>query len=115
MISDITSASLSFTSPSIYEMNGLGWMAQQNGGQFDPVLFGGYRDPHESILNNYAPDFFSDAFNDGDFSMPYYTGDPVSPLIKRDSTQEFEVRQNGIEDKVARNDVSNPSLPENLL
>ena len=99
----------------MYEINGFDYLAQQNGGQFDPVLYGGYRDPHENILNNYVPEFFNDAFNDSDFSMPYYTGDPVSPLIKRNSTQEIEVQQNGIKDKVAPSNISNPSLPEKIL
>ena len=99
----------------MYEINGFDYLAQQNGGQFDPVLYGGYRDPHENILNNYVPEFFNDAFNDSDFSMPYYTGDPVSPLIKRNSTQEIEVQQNGIKDKVAASNISNPSLPEKIL
>ncbi|MCJ1313580.1 DNA-binding transcription factor yap1 [Agyrium rufum] len=38
------------------------WMAQQNGGNFDPVLFGDYRDPQENIMNSGLGDFFGDAF-----------------------------------------------------
>lgn len=79
----------------MYDVNGIDWMAQQNGGQFDPVLFGGYRDPQENILNNYDPDFFNDAFNDRDFSMPFYTGEPMSPPTKRSLMKEIEVQQNG--------------------
>lgn len=114
--SDITSASLNFTSPSMYDINRFDWMAQQNGGQFDPVLFGGYRDPQENILNNYDPNFFNDAFNDGDFTMPYYTGDPMSPLVKRNPIKETELQQNGSEGKVAPKNKSDQPLPcEKLL
>ena len=109
--SDITLAPVAFTSPSMYDFNGIDWMAQQNGGQFDPVLFGGYRDPHENILNNYDPDFFNDAFNDQDFSMPYFTSEPVSPPITRTPMKETELRQNATEDEVAFNNTSSRVLP----
>lgn len=47
------------------------WLSQQNGGQFDPQLFGGYREPQESILANPSfDDFFNDAL-DADFFTPY--------------------------------------------
>lgn len=71
-------------------------MAQQNGGQFDPVLFGDYRDPQDNILNTSFDDYFNDAFPFNDFASPYNTGDPA-PLIqtpKKDFMQEIEVRQN---------------------
>ncbi|KAF4992413.1 hypothetical protein FGRMN_7158 [Fusarium graminum] len=47
------------------------WLSQQNGGQFDPQLFGDYREPQENVLSN-APfdDFFNDAI-DSDFFTPY--------------------------------------------
>lgn len=108
---DIISAPSAFTSPSMYDINGIDWMAQQNGGQFDPVLFGGYRDPHENILNNYDPEFFNEAFNDWDFSRPFYTSEPVSPPVKRDLMKEVEARQNGTEDEVASNNTTNRTLP----
>lgn len=77
------------------EVNGIDWLAQQNGGQFDPVLFGDFRDPQDSILNNAFGDFFNDAFPAQDFSSPYNTGDIPSPENKRDLMKEIEVRQNG--------------------
>lgn len=67
-------------------------MAQQNGGAFDPVLFGDYRDPQDNILNNNAfGDFFNDAFPLQDFGTPYYTGE-VPP--KKDLMQEIEIQKN---------------------
>ncbi|PHH90318.1 hypothetical protein CDD83_3992 [Cordyceps sp. RAO-2017] len=47
------------------------WLANQNGGQFDPQLFGDYREPQDSILSNpNLDDFFNDAL-DADFMTPY--------------------------------------------
>lgn len=78
-------------SPSV-DINGIDWMAQQNGGAFDPVLFGDYRDPQDNVLNNNTfGDFFNDAFPSQDFGTPYYTGDAPP---KRDLMQEVEVLKN---------------------
>lgn len=38
------------------------WLAQQNGGHFDPVLFGDYRDPQDAVLSQDFSGFFDDAF-----------------------------------------------------
>ncbi|KAK2850747.1 hypothetical protein FQN49_005355 [Arthroderma sp. PD_2] len=38
------------------------WLAQQNGGHFDPVLFGDYRDPQDAVLSQEFSGFFDDAF-----------------------------------------------------
>lgn len=75
-------------------------MAQQNGGQFDPILFGDYRDPQENILNNSSfGGFFNDAFLAQDFNSPFNTGDVVaSPPPKRDLMREIELQQNGTQD-----------------
>ena len=78
-------------SPSV-DINGIDWMAQQNGGAFDPVLFGDYRDPQDNVLNNNTfGDFFNDAFPTQDFGTPYYTGEAPP---KRDLMQEVEVLKN---------------------
>jgi AP-1-like factor len=54
------------------------WLSQQNGGQFDPQLFGDYREPQENVLSNPSfDDFFNDAI-DGDFFTPYNMA-PNSP------------------------------------
>ena len=77
------------------DINGIDWMAQQNGGQFDPVLFGDYRDPQDSILNNNFGGFFNDAFVSQDFGSPFNTGEVVaSPPLKRDLLKEIETQQN---------------------
>ena len=80
------------------DINGIDWLAQQNGGQFDPVLFGDYRDPQDNILNNTYGDFFNEAFHSPqDFNSPYNTGEttegPQQP--KHDLMKEIELQQNG--------------------
>ncbi|KAJ6787893.1 hypothetical protein PWT90_01876 [Aphanocladium album] len=74
--------------------NGLDWLAQQNGGQFDPQLFGGYREPQQSIMSNPSFDeFFNDAF-DADFLTPFNTA-PSSNLTKKNNLiAEIDAKQN---------------------
>ena len=78
------------------DINGIDWFAQQNGGQFDPVLFGDYRDPQDNILSNNAfGDFFNDAFPTQDFSSPYNTGELISPPTKQDLMQQVDKQKEG--------------------
>lgn len=80
------------------DINGIDWMAQQNGGAFDPVLFGDYRDPQDNILNSSFGDFFNDAFEPPiDFTSPYNTGESPNPLQsqKRNLMDEIEMNHNG--------------------
>ena len=76
------------------DINGIDWLAQQNGGQFDPVLFGDYRDPQDSILNNNTfGDYFNDAFpvqDFQDFPSAYNTADFASPAPKQDLMQRVD-------------------------
>lgn len=63
-----------------FDVNGIDWFAQQNGNQFDPQLFGDYREPQENILSNdvYTTDgFFNDAFAMPEFGSPYNTASPA--------------------------------------
>ena len=91
--------STSTKSPNI---NGIDWLAQQNGGQFDPVLFGDYRDPQDNILNSNFEDFFNDAYPLGqDFTSPYNTGYTAAPAHepKHDLMKEIEIQQSGAEEE----------------
>ena len=81
------------------DFSGIDWMAQQNGGQFDPELFGDYRDPQDNILNGDFGGFFSDAFPIQDFNSPFNTGDIATPAPKRDLMQEVEDQKNGNDDE----------------
>lgn len=54
-------------------MNSLDWLATQNGGQFDPVLFGDYRESQDAIIGD--GDFNNGFFND---AFPYDMGSPFN-------------------------------------
>ncbi|KAL4806400.1 transcription factor PAP1-domain-containing protein [Aspergillus unguis] len=49
---------------------GIDYMAQQNGGQFDPLLFGDWREPQDAILSQDFNTFFDDAFPLPDLGSP---------------------------------------------
>lgn len=78
-------------------INGINIMAQQNGGQFDPVLFGDYRDTQNELFNN---DFFSDSFWNQDYSTPFNMPVELSPLPKKDLMQQVEEQQNAGDNEI---------------
>ncbi|KAL8690885.1 MAG: hypothetical protein Q9218_003778 [Villophora microphyllina] len=90
------------------DINGIDWMAQQNGGQFDPVLFGDYRDTQNDLFSN---DFFSDAFLNQDFSTPFNMAEDFTPAEeprkepKKDLMQKVEEQQNADHDEVVPGEV----------
>ncbi|KAL8904250.1 MAG: hypothetical protein Q9171_007113 [Xanthocarpia ochracea] len=70
------------------DVNGIDWLARQNGGLFDPELFGGYRDTQNDILNS---DFFSEAFLNQDFNTPFNMPEDLTPgEPKKDLMQQVE-------------------------
>ncbi len=76
------------------EMNDFNWLPQTDF-QFDPQLFGDYRDPQENVLSIGIDDsFFNDAF-DVDFTTPYNM--PVTGAPKKDILAEIEAAKNADE------------------
>lgn len=68
------------------------WLAQQNGGSFDPVLFNDYREPQDAILSQDFGAFFNDAFPLPDLDSPFgdatdVTSPKDSVAAKKDSAQ----------------------------
>lgn len=65
------------------DVNDLSWLGAQNDFQFDPQLFGGYREPQENVLatGGFDDSFFNDAFAT-DFTTPYNMPTP-SPLAQK--------------------------------
>ncbi|KAL5350817.1 DNA-binding transcription factor yap1 [Pseudogymnoascus australis] len=72
-----STTSASNNNANAFDVNSLDWLAAQNGNQFDPQLFGDYREPHDNILTGlYDDSFFSEAFAmPGDFSGSPFTLD----------------------------------------
>ncbi|KAJ5569469.1 uncharacterized protein N7459_008899 [Penicillium hispanicum] len=79
---------------------GFDWLAQQNGGQFDPVLFGDWREPQDAVLSQDFGSFFNDAFPLPDLGSPSHNITEASQnqqpqkkdlLAEIDSKQDEEV------------------------
>ena len=97
------------------DFHGIDWMAQQNGGTFDPVLFGDYRDPQENIMSGDFGDFFNDAFPAVDFGTPAATIlEPTLPP-KKNIIQEIEDQQAGKEVEVVPGESVQQFLTCNML
>ena len=87
--------------------NGIDFFANQNGGQFDPALFGDYRDSQAAIVGDgdFTNGFFNDAFPIADFGSPFHFGD--TPAVqKANPLEEIERLQDGDEEVVPGEDVT---------
>ena len=89
-----------------YDPNGFNWLAQQNGGGFDPVLFGEYREPQNAVVSQDFGTFFNDAFPLPDLGSPLHNFNDVapSPLSKADPTGQVDTAQKGEEEVVPGED-----------
>lgn len=98
------------------ELSSFNWLAQQNNGAFDPVLFGDYRDSQDAILGQDFGTFFNEAFPLPDLGSPFNTyentatnppvaGSKDAPPVQQqvppkiDLMKQVEAAQNG-EDEV---------------
>lgn len=81
-----------FNQLSNFGMEDFNWLPQDF--QFDPQLFGDYREPQENILTTFDDTFFNEAV-DMDFPTPYnlpVTGGPGAP--KKDILAEIDAAKN---------------------
>lgn len=88
------------------------WLAQQQGGSFDPQIFGDYREPQDNILSNPSfDDFFNDAL-DADFFTPYNVA--ASPNFSRDGSNNASasIANNS---NATSNDAGNASNKKSLI
>ncbi|TVY39969.1 AP-1-like transcription factor napA [Lachnellula occidentalis] len=102
-LSESSSGNLDNTS---LDVNGIDWFAQQNGNQFDPQLFGDYREPQENILSgdNFGDSFFTDAFAMPDFNSPF-NAEPSPAPAKKDLVTQMD-KQNDDDEVVPGEDTS---------
>jgi AP-1-like factor len=88
-------------------INGLDFFANQNGGQFDPSLFGEYRDTQNAIVGDgdFTNGFFNDAFPLTDYGSPFHFGD--TPAVQKSNPlEEIERVQEADDEVVPGEDVS---------
>jgi len=89
------------------DINGIDFLANQNGGQFDPTLFGDYRESQAAIVGDgdFTGGFFNDAFPLADFGSPFNFGDSNTPAIpKPNPLEEIERQQDGGDEEVVPGD-----------
>jgi AP-1-like factor len=88
-------------------VNGIDYFANQNGGQFDPTLFGEYRDTQNAIVGDgdFTGGFFNDAFLNTGYGSPFHFGD--TPAVqKTNPLEEIERIQDGEDEVVPGEDVN---------
>jgi len=96
---------------SAFDVNGIDWFAQQNNNQFDPQLFGDYREPQDNILladgfaDGLDDSFFTEAYSVPDFNSPF-NAVQSPPVAKKDLVQQIEDKQNETEEVVPGEDRS---------
>lgn len=90
-----------------FSNNSFDWIVQQNnGGQFDPQLFGDYREPQENVMTNNT---FDDLFNDSleaDFFTPYNIAASPNLPKKTNLIDEIDAKQNADEDVTTKSNMS---------
>ena len=81
-------------------LNGIDFFANQNGGQFDPTLFGDYRESQNAIVGDgeFTGGFFNEAFPMADFGSPFHFGD--TPAVQKSNPLEEIERLQDIDDEV---------------
>ncbi|KAI8935575.1 hypothetical protein NX059_008144 [Plenodomus lindquistii] len=88
-------------------VNSIDYFANQNGGQFDPTLFGEYRDTQNAIVGDgdFTGGFFNDAFLNADYGSPFHFGD--TPAVQKSNPlEEIEKLQDGDDEVVPGEDVN---------
>jgi AP-1-like factor len=91
-------------------LNGIDYFATQNGGQFDPTLFGEYRDTQNAIVGDgdFTGGFFNDAFLNAGYGSPFHFGD--TPAVQKPNPLEQIERMQDGEDEVVPGDDINSML-----
>ncbi|KAJ4295511.1 DNA-binding transcription factor yap1 [Kalmusia sp. IMI 367209] len=86
---------------------GFDFFANQNGGNFDPTLFGDYRDSQNAIVGDgdFTNGFFNEAFPIADYGSPFHFGD--TPAVQKPNPlEEIERIQDGDDEVVPGDDPS---------
>ncbi|KAI9844249.1 MAG: DNA-binding transcription factor yap1 [Thelocarpon superellum] len=95
------------------DLNGIDWLAQQNGGQFDPVLFGDYREPQDAITSGEYDSYFNEAFPLPDLSAPFSDTllanfSPNANAIPVNAADKAQERERKAQDKSAHEPLQSP-------
>ncbi|KAH6679586.1 BAP1, transcription factor bZIP [Halenospora varia] len=99
-----------------FDVNSIDWFAQQNNNQFDPQLFGDYREPQDNILagDAFADSFFTDALAVPDFNSPYNI-EPSPVPAKKDLVSQIDEKQDEDEEEVVPGEDTSKLLTCNTI
>jgi AP-1-like transcription factor len=87
------------------DANGIDFFATQNDGQFNPVLFGDYRESQNAVMGDgdFTGGFFDDAFGMGSYGSPnFHFGDTpaITTANKPNPLEQIERIQDGDDEEV---------------
>jgi AP-1-like factor len=89
------------------DLNGIDFFANQNGGAFEPSLFGEYRDTNTAVVGtdgDFNSGFFNDAFLNAGYGSPFHFGD--TPAVQKSNPlEQIERIQDGEEEVVPGEDI----------
>ncbi len=89
------------------DSNSFNWFAHQNGGGFDPILFGDYRESQDAVASQDFGAFFNDAFPLPELGSPEHNFNGIAPSpAKQDLMVQVEAAQEGTEDVVQAEDTT---------
>ncbi|KKY20466.1 putative bzip transcription factor (ap-1) [Phaeomoniella chlamydospora] len=99
--------------------NDFNWLVQQNGGNFDPVLFNDYREPQDAIIGQDFGSFFNEAFPLPDLGSPLHNFSEVANLgatsQKGDLMKQVDAVQNGEDESTANSEQQSKMLTCNKI
>ncbi|EKG11847.1 Basic-leucine zipper (bZIP) transcription factor [Macrophomina phaseolina MS6] len=91
---------------------GIDWLASQNNNQFNPTLFGDYRESQAAVVGegDFTGGFFNDAFPTADFGSPFNFDNQSPGTSKSNPVESIEKVQDGDDEEVVPGDDPNSLL-----
>ncbi|OJD33949.1 bzip transcription factor (ap-1) [Diplodia corticola] len=91
---------------------GIDWLASQNNNQFNPSLFGDYREPQTAVVGDgdFTGGFFNEAFPTADFGSPFNFDNQSPGISKSNPMESIDKIQDGDDDEVVPGEDPNSLL-----
>lgn len=97
-----------------FDPSGFNWLAQQNGGGFDPVLFGDYRETTDNLLSQDFGSFFHDAYPLPELGSPSHNYGDVSGAPSNEQSKKSDLMSR-VEAAKENDALSRPSDAPKLM
>lgn len=95
-----------------FDPTAFNFLAQQQGGNFDPVLFGDYRETQDNLVSQDFGSFFNDAYPLPDLGSPSHN---YGDLSGQQGDQSKKTDLLSKVDAAKESDVSKPTEPSKLM